>query len=62
MKGNKMKKTTKDSEVIAEYLLELGEIALDHESRIKKIGRLLFMSIVGFSALGTYLVVKNQNK
>lgn len=43
----------------------MGEIVNEETAkvnRLKKLTRTLFISLIGFSALGTYLVVKNHNK
>ena len=55
-----MKKNTEATEQAAEFIIDLTNVVIQHDSKIKKLGRLLFVSIIGFSALGTYLVVKNN--
>jgi hypothetical protein len=65
MKGNTMKKVSKNSEeinIVHEYLMVLGQTVLAQEARIKKLGRVLILGLLGFSALGTYLVIKNNQK
>lgn len=60
-----MKKVSKNSEeinIVHEYLMVLGQTVLAQEARIKKLGRVLILGLLGFSALGTYLVIKNNQK
>lgn len=45
----------------AEALIDLGTVVIQQEKRITRLGRLLLLAILGGSALGTYLIIKNNS-